>query len=409
MRINIIYQFFQTEEEPGHSLTYYIAKKLAEKGDNVTVFCGETGYMRSLASPLPFWKRLLQKTKIGAVNVFRTYSYVGLHSGYMGRLLNYGTFCISSAIALLFTKKPDVAFISSPPLFSAFSSCFVCWIRQIPCVVEVRDLWPDSLVQMNMLSNRFLIAIMHWMEKFIYNHSQAIIVLTQGINDDLIKRGWDQKKIFFIHCGVDFDKIYPDHKAGQELRLKKNWINKNVIMYFGALGEANNLDVILRSAVNLKGRNDIVFVLVGDGIRKEKLKIDVAALKLNNLEILPAVSKTEARQFINSADICLVTLLDIPIFAGAIPTKLIDYMACGKPVLCGVKGEALNIVQTSNCGFTFDPNDDNTLSKFIMKIIDNKKDYTQLGFNGYEYAKQHFSIEAMQEKIENVLSNITKN
>jgi len=405
MRLAIIYQFFQGEDEPGHSLTYNMSKRLTEKGDDVTVYCGETGYMRSLASKRPFWKRFIQREKMGSINLVRTYSYVGLHRGYLGRLLNFATFCASSALALLFSQKPDVALISSPPLFSSFSSSIICWLRRIPYVIEVRDLWPDSLVQMDVLHNPLLIKLMYGMERFIYNHAQGIIVLTKGIQNDLIKRGWNADKISFIHCGVDFDKLYPDPEAGLELRRTHGWESKRVVMYFGALGEANNLDVILLAASLLKERDDIAFALVGDGIRKNKLQETATELGLKNLHILPAVSKNLARSYLNAADICAVTLLDIPIFAGAIPTKLIDYMSCGKPVLCGVLGEAKQIVDKSECGYTFSPNDHENLASLIVKLADNEKECKSMGNKGYDHAKQYYSIETMLSRVEQALSN----
>lgn len=408
MRINIIYQFFQSEDEPGHSLTYNLANRLAEKGEEITVFCGETGYMKPIAPTLPFWKRLIQKSKIDQVDIYRTYSYVSLHSNTFARLLNYLTFCLSSSLALFFTKKPDVALISSPPLFSAFTSCFVYWLRRVPCIVEVRDLWPDSLIQMKVLNNRFAIGLMYWMEKFIYNHAKGIIVLTKGIRKDLLRRGWDKQKIFFVHCGVDFKKLYPDPLAGKKIRHKYGWEDKKVFMYFGALGEANNLDVIIRAAKSLKDRKEILFVLVGDGINKDKIKAEAIDSGLTNLEIISAVSKTKARCFINAADACVVTLLDMPIFAGAIPTKLIDYMACGRPVLCGVQGEAKDIVEQADCGFTFEPNDDELLSAHISNIAKDASGYLSMGLRGYAYAKKYYSIETMQKKMEDILFETKK-
>ncbi len=117
MNIVIIYQFFQSEDEPGHSLTYNLTQNLALKGNKVTVVCSKIGYMKGNTANLSFKQKLLQKTKVGSVEVIRIWSYLGLHSSYMGRIFNYISFSISSAIAMLLIKKPDVVLISSPPYF----------------------------------------------------------------------------------------------------------------------------------------------------------------------------------------------------------------------------------------------------------------------------------------------------
>ena len=406
MHIIIIYQFFQSEDEPGHSLTYNLVQNLALKGNKVTVLCSKIGYMKGCTTNLSSKQKLFQKTKVDSVEVIRIWSYLGLHSSYMGRIFNYISFSISSAIAMLFIKKPNIVLISSPPLFYAFSTGLVCFLRRIPFILEVRDLWPTSLIELGAIKNRLIKNLMFLMEKFLYHRSDKTIVLTKGIKNYLLKIGIPDKKIAFIHCGVNFIKMYPDFNAGMTIRNQYSWDNKRVVMYFGALGEANNIDVIIRAAENLKFNKDIIFVLIGDGIRKEKIIQDVANLKLENVLILPALSKNEGRKFLSAADACIVTLKDLDIFKGAIPTKLIDYMACARPVLCGVRGEAEEIVHNSHCGYVFNPNDEKQLVYYLLKILRNDKKSIELGRNGYNYAIKNFSIEKMHQEYEKVIRNI---
>ncbi len=335
MKIAVVYQYYQGHQAPGHSLVYELTQYLAERGHEVTVVSGESGYMKQEQPLVPWFRRLKRKQRDGKVNVVRTYTYSELHRSYLGRLLSFISFSITGPIGLLSIKKPDVVLASSPPIFPMFSAWLVCKLRRIPFVLEVRDLWPASAVQMGILKNRQLIGIMSWMERLLYDHSSKIIALTEGIRDDICNRGWPEEKVELVTCGVDFAQLYPDAEGGNLIRQQQGWTDKKVVMYFGALGEANNIPVILRAAENLQGQEDILFVLVGDGLKRAAIQKQVSEDNIDNVVVLPPVPKDKARVYINAADICLVTLLDIALFDGAIPTKLIDYMACGKPVLCG--------------------------------------------------------------------------
>ena len=244
------------------------------------------------------------------------------------------------------------------------------------------------------------------MERFLYNKAYKIITLTKGIKNYLLNIKIPAEKIAFIHCGVNLTKMYPDYNAGLSVRSQYGWGSKKVVMYFGALGEANNIDVIIRAAADLKYNKDIIFVIIGDGIRREKIIQDVANLKLENVLVLPALPKSEGRKFLSAADVCIVTLKDLKIFEGAIPTKLIDYMACARPVLCGVKGEAEEIIQDAKCGYVFNPNDEKQLVYCLLKILSDNGKSIEMGTNGYTYVVKNFTIEKMQEAFERVIKSV---
>lgn len=403
MKIIVLYQYYQAENAPGHSLIYDWTQYLASQGHDVTVIAGEAGYMGGERSCLPWFKRIFRKEKIGLVKVIRTYSYSARHRSYKGRLLSFVSFSLSSMSALFFVTKPHVVIASSPPIFPVFSAGLVCKLRSVPFIMEVRDLWPASAVEMGILKNKMLIAIMAWMEKTLYNQANMIIALTEGIKNDLYTRGWSEEKIALIRCAVDLNKLYPDPVSVSRLRNRYELESKKIILYFGALGEANNIPVILRAAKNLEAREDLFFMLVGDGMKVPQIKHDIEKMKLKNVLVHPAVPKDQARHYINAADLCIVTLLDIPLFKGALPTKLLDYMACGKPVLCGIRGEAEKIVQESQAGLTFSPNDEVELANSMTTLLDNPVVAKTMGEKGAAFVRDHFSATTMHKKIEAVV------
>lgn len=404
MRIAIVYQYFQGHAEPGHSLIYELSQYLAHQGHHVTVIAGATGYMRrGLDSPKGFFNRIFRREREGGVEVWRTYAYSELHRSYTGRLLSFLSFTVSAAVGLLFLPRPDVVLGSSPPLFPVFSTWAICRLRGIPYVTEVRDLWPASAVQLGLLSNRRLIALMAWMERKLYDGSKRVVALTQGIFDDIAGRGWPADRLALVTCGIDSTMLYPDAKAAAEVRSRLDLQSQHIVLYFGALGEANNLPVILRAAQRLRERTDIAFLLVGDGMKRADLEAEVTSTNLRNVRVLPAVPKDQARAYICAADLCLVTLQDIPLFHGAIPTKLLDYMACGRPVLCGVRGEALRIAEDARAGVGFSPDDDAELAATIEALLTNVPAREEMARAGPSYVAVHYSAEATRQKMEHLL------
>ncbi len=406
MKVVVVYQYYQGHAAPGHSLVYELTQFLAERGHDVTVVCGETGYMQRNMPTLPWYRRIVRRERDGKVKVVRTYTYSQLHRSYLGRLLSFISFSLSCPLGLLTVSKPDVVLASSPPIFPMFSAWLICKLRHIPFVMEVRDLWPASAVQMGILKNRQLIGVMTWIERVLYNQSKKIVALTEGIRDNICARGWSKSKIELVTCGVDFDKLYPDVLGAAYIRDKFSWQDKKVVMYFGALGEANNLPVIIRTAQRLESRQDIVFVLIGAGMKRAETEKTVLELGLKNLLVLPPVPKDDARLYINAANLCLVTLRDIPLFHGAIPTKLIDYMACGKAVLCGVRGEAECIVNDAGAGAFFEPDSDQQLGDLLQDLLDNEICVEKMGAGGFVYVQSRFSAAKMREQMELLLIDV---
>lgn len=407
MKVAVVYQYYQGHGAPGHSLVYELTQYLAERGHEVTVVSGETGYMQTDQPVLPWYRRLLRREQEGAVNVIRTFTYTQLHRSYIGRLLGFISFSLTAPIGLLRVPRPDVVLASSPPIFPMLPVWLVCKLRGIPLVFEVRDLWPASAVQMGILRNRLLISVMSWMERLLYRQAARIVALTTGIRDDIVARGWPAEKLHVITCGVDQQMLFPDLPAGQRIRRELGWENCHIVLYLGAMGEANNLNVLLEAACHSQDKR-VRYLLVGDGMRRSWLQARIKALGLDNVLILPPVPKHQARAYINAADICVVTLLDIPLFLGAIPTKLLDYMACARPVLCGVAGEAGQIVEKAGAGIIFAPNDALRLSELIEQMRHDKDDCLLMGQRAEAYIRKHFDARDNRLAMETLLMRVAR-
>jgi glycosyltransferase involved in cell wall biosynthesis len=415
VKVVVVYPYYQGHGAPGHSLIHELAQHLAAGGHEITVIAGETGYMRRERPTLPWYRRLLRREQAGGVRVVRTFTYAELHRSYRGRLLSFLSFSLSGPLALLTAPRPEVVLLTSPPLFPMFAAGLVCRLRRLPFVLEVRDLWPASAVQLGIVHHRALIAIMAGMEGWLYRRARRIVALTEGIRADIAARGWPLEKMDFIPCGVDLALIHPDPAGAAAIRARHGWEGRRIALYFGALGEANNLPVVLRAAARLRGHPGLLFVLVGDGMKRQALEEERQAQGLDNVQILPPVPKEEARFYLSAADVCLVTLRDIPLFAGAIPTKLIDALACARPVLCGVRGEAQRIVEEAGAGWCFAPDDDRQLSELILALIGPGAEGGQetedgpaaaaarMGQRGLALARERYAAPIMRQRWEGVL------
>ncbi|MCO8166584.1 glycosyltransferase family 4 protein [Pseudomonas sp. 21LCFQ02] len=402
MKVAVVYQYYQGHQAPGHSLVFELTQHLAGQGHEVTVVSGETGYMQADQAVLPWYRRLLRRERDGAVKVIRTFTYTQLNRSYSGRLLSFISFSLSAPLGLLGMRRPDVVLASSPPIFPMFSTWLVCKLRGIPLVLEVRDLWPESAVQMGILRNRLLISVMSWMERLLYNQAVRIVALTTGIRDDIVARGWPAEKLQVVTCGVDRDMLFTDLPAGQRIRRQLGWQDCHIVLYLGAMGEANNLDVVLDAARQSHGK-PVRYLLIGDGMRKPCIQARAQALGLDNVLILPPIPKDQARAYINAADLCVVTLLDIPLFRGAIPTKLLDYMACARPVLCGVAGEAGQIVKAAGAGLNFSANDGQHLAELIEQLRHDPEKCLLMGRRGQAYVREHFDSAVNRRAMEQLL------
>ncbi|WP_411959341.1 glycosyltransferase family 4 protein [Pseudomonas sp. s4] len=407
MKVAVVYQYYQGHSAPGHSLVYELTQYLVHQGHSVSVVSGETGYMKTAQPSLPWYKRLFRREQDGAVEVIRTFTYTQLHRSYLGRLMSFISFSLTAPIGLLRVSKPDVVLASSPPIFPMFSVWLVCKIRRIPMVLEVRDLWPESAVQMGILRNKYLIAIMSWIERLLYDQAKRIVTLTQGIHDDIESRGWPAHRLEVITCGVDSDMLYPDPEAGLAFRRRHGWESRQIVLYMGAMGEANNLDVVLDAAAQCDDSR-LLFLLVGDGMKRADIEQRAAELSLVNVKCWEPIAKNQVRECISAADLCIVTLQDIPLFRGAIPTKLLDYMACGKPVISGVRGEAEQIIAKAKAGVTFSPNDSGQIAGLIADLMGQEERRVQMGKNGAHYVKKYFEASRSRKAMEDLLLTVAE-
>lgn len=334
---------------------------------------------------------------IDEVPVYRTWIFVSRSRSVMARLLNYFSFVITSFFRMLFLPKADYLICESPPLFLGVTAVIISWLKGSRLVFNVSDLWPESAEKLQIISSKSLISIAYALEKWIYKNSYLISGQTKGIVES-IKTRFPSKKVIWFPNGVDFDFFEGKHE--DFLWRKTLSINDTdfVLLYAGIIGHAQGLDVILNAAKILKD-TPVKFVIVGDGPEKDRLAQKAGEESLKNVLFYPNLEKARIPSLIKACDAYIVPLKKLDLFKGAIPSKLFEPLALGKPILLGVDGEARQLfIEEGKAGLYFEPEDADELADRIKVLISNPALLVSLGEQGQRYVKEHFDRQRIHEK-----------
>lgn len=406
MKIILFHQFFLGKNDPGGSrwneLTNFFSKKRSHKID---VLSGNIHYITGKKILPNTWSNLEQVDE--NVTLYRTWTYSGYNSNFIGRLIGYFSYTFSSLIKSFFLKKADVIVVTSPSIFVGISAIILSKIKSIPFIFEVRDLWPESAVATGVLNNKILLNILYWLEYRLYKYSKKIVVLTPAFKDNIEKRFPEFiGKIEIITNGADFS-IMSESSVRNEIRDKLNWNNKKVFAYFGAHGLANDLLQVVEVANKMSGNTNILFVLIGDGMQKEMLINKSKECKLTNLQFIDSVPKNKVVDYINASDVCMAILKKTDTFKTVYPNKVFDYMSCKKPVLVTIDGITRELVENSDCGLYSEPENISDFELNINKFVSmSDEKLEELGKNGFNYVKNNFDREKLAEKYLSLIEDI---
>ena len=404
MKILLIHQYFLGKNQGGGSRFNEMAKTWADEGHSITVIAE----MRHLAGKKdPRYKGKIffhEKDFYKNTDVHRCYvSDSSKNPGFLSRMWGYFSFVFSSTLAGLFKVKGeyDLILVTSPPLFVAIPAYILSYVKRIPLIFEVRDLWPESAIDTGMISNPLLIKFSYWFEKTIYKKARLINVLTPAFREKLIKnKNIPAEKIIYIPNAADFsvaEKVAENFDA-KKFRKEEGIDDKFVVTYIGAHGIANHLIQIIEAAENLQDTN-VLFQLIGDGMTKNSLMEEVKARNLQNVRFIGRVNKPMAFKYILASDIGTSVLKKVDTFKTIYSNKTFDYMSCKKPILLAIDGVSRQlVVEEAKCGVFAEPENADDIAEKIRQYIRGDFDMKEQGENGYRHAKEHFDREKLGHK-----------
>jgi glycosyltransferase involved in cell wall biosynthesis len=390
----LIHQYFLEEDDPGGSRFNEMVEEWIRMGNSATVISGmihANGTEKRQEYKGLWWK----EKKQGEIKVIRCHVAESYNTNFIGRLWGYFSFVISSTLAVLFKAKSkyDLVLVTSPPLFVAVVGIFTSFVKRIPLIFEIRDLWPESAIDTGVLKNQHLISLAFFVERIVYKKSKAINVLTPAFHKKLIEeKGVHENKLLFIPNAADFsisEKVL-DTFDFVAYRDKLGLSDKFVITYVGAHGVANHLYQLLDAAELLIDTN-IVFQLIGSGMEKERLMEYAKDKKLKNIIFRDPVPKYKVFEYIISSDMGASVLKNVNTFRTIYSNKTFDYMSCKIPVFLCIDGVSRDLISKANCGVFAIPENVEDIAEKARFCSRLNKDYLkELGENGYKYAKKHF-------------------
>ncbi len=407
MKIRFVTPYFPPEVGAPQTRIYELAVRLCKAGHEVSVITTFPNYPTGVV-PKEWRGKLWWKGLQDGITIWRFWSYAAANRGFARRLTTHLTFAGSSASGGLLLPQCDVMIVESPPLFDGFSAVVLSTLRRTPYAFMVSDLWPESAVQMGMIRNKSIIRASKWLELYFYRHAELILGLTRGICDKINADGVPSDKIELFRNSVDCDFFRPGLNSGPIRREFKIDDHEFVAVYAGTLGLAQGLSTVLHAAalIKLKTQARVRFVLAGNGAESEKLRYEATRLGLSNVLLIDSLSKARMPELLNAADCILVPLRDLEIFRGALPTKMFEGMACAKPLVLGVQGEAKDLVEGAAAGYCVKPGSPEAICSAVLSLAANPEKARQMGENGRRLVLTEFSREARTDQLAGYLSRI---
>jgi len=304
------------------------------------------------------------------------------------RALCYLSFAFTaSVLGPFFMGKPDVIWAYQPPLTVGIPTLWLSLLRRCPFVYEVQDLWPETLASTGMMESKLVFRALHAFARLVYRRSAAIVVPSPGMKENLVAKGVPDSKVHIIPNWAD-EAVYRPVPPDLQLAATHGLSEKFNVIFAGNFGAAQGLETVLDAAERLSDCPDIQFVLIGDGLEKGKLMAQAADRGLNNVRFIGRQPAARMPLFFALADVLLVHLRRDPLFEIMIPAKTQSYLACGKPVLMAVVGDAAVLINEIGAGLTCRQEDPQDMAASIVRFRDmSPEERLRMGRNGRRAAK----------------------
>ncbi len=374
---------------------YELSKRWVEWGHEVQVLTAFPNHPTGVV-PREYrrrMRRLSMREQVDGIEVVRTWLYPAPNRRPIERIVNYSSFFLSTCVRGLFLKKPDVVIGTSPQLLVGLAGWWISRLTGCPFVFEVRDLWPESLVASGIGNeNSFFIDGLHRLASFLYRRCHRVVVVTQAFKDVLVReRKCPEEKIEVVENGVETEKFCPISNS-YDLRRQLGLGGKFVVSYIGTIGYAHGLEVIVRAAELIqKAAPDVLFLLVGEGAEKETLRRSAESKRFKNVLFIDQQPRETIPSFLNASDVCLVLLRGAELFTTVLPSKMLEAMACARPIVLGVDGYARQILDRAQAGIYVRPEDPQGLVQAVLALYRDRTRGSKLGENGREFVSSQYS------------------
>lgn len=408
MKILFFTHYFPPEVNAPATRTYEHCRLWAAAGHEVTVVtCAPNcpdgvvyeGYRNA------FWP---QYDVVDGIRVVRVWTLLAANAGTLRRILNFLSYLCSAVFVSLRLSRPDVVVATSPQFFCGWAGVLVSWIKRRPFVLEIRDIWPESIAAVGALKSRSLLRFLELLERRLYLAADHIVAVGDGYREKILEKVAVGDRVSVITNGVDLRSLVPSPPDASFLHM---WDleEKFVCSYIGTIGMAHGLDVVIDAAEMLreKRRDDVSFLLVGDGARRAGLEQEVRRRGLErHVMFTGRQPREEVPRILASSNACLIHLKECDLFETVIPSKIFETMAMGRPIIMGVKGQAREIVLDADAGLVMQPGSAKALVECIEQISRDSELALRLGQSARAYVADHFSRPQLASRFLHLLHTV---
>ena len=405
MHILFLSNYFPPEVNAPATRLYEHAKQWVADGHTVDVLTSVPNFPEG--EVYDGYENELTEEERDGIRATRVPMYVSPNEGIVRRAWSYVSFMFSACWYAGRVPAPDVLVATSPQFFAALAGAWVAWWKDVPFVVEIRDLWPESVVAVGAMDRNLVVRFFEWVERKLYETADHIVVVTDAFKDEIAEKGIARDKISVIKNGIETDwwERSLDEERLAALRREHELQGRFVASYIGTIGMAHRADVLLEAARRCEDSN-IVFMVVGTGAKRDELKARQAELQLDNFRLVDKVPKKTVPYLLALSDASVVHLRDDPLFETVIPSKMFEAMITRTPIVLGVRGEARSIVEGAEAGLFIPPEDPDALVEAVRRLKENPDLHETLSENAHDHVQAHYDRAVLARRYATLLAEV---
>jgi len=388
MRIVFFSHYYPPEVNAPASRTSEHARIWARAGHDVVVITCAPNHPGGKLYP-GYANRLRQTETIDGVRILRVWTFLAPNEGFARRILNYVSYSASATLAMIGLDRPDVVVSTSPQFFCGLTGLVAQTIWRRPWVLEIRDLWPESIVTVGAMRKGLVVRLLERIEALAYRRADRIVSVTDSFVAHIVARGGTKEKISVIKNGADLE-LFTRCEDEQGFKRRYGLGGRFVAAYVGTHGMAHGLDTVLEAAQLLREDSRIVFLLVGDGAERQRLDRRKQEMGLGNVILLGQQPKDAMPGIWAATDVSMILLRRSDLFKTVLPSKMFEAMAMGRPIVLGVEGEARVLLDEAGAGLGVTPQSAEELAAAVTRLADDQALRARLGACGAAFVREHY-------------------
>ncbi|MBW3593656.1 MAG: glycosyltransferase family 4 protein [Actinobacteria bacterium] len=405
--MNVLYfdPKFLTPRHSAPTRAYSLARRLVERGHAVTMVARDLRWLE--VTPDAGRARLVGRERVDGIDVMWMRIPYDQSFSKRKRLLSYGAYAAAASVVAASRVRPDVVYASSTPLTVGIPGALTARVKRVPWVFELQDLWPAAPAALGFLEGSKELAAAEWLERTLYASAARIVVCSQEVVDVLAARGIPEEKLVLIPNFAE-TRLFRPGIRDDDFRAKHGLDGKFVAVYSGAMGVANGVHQLADAAAALKriGAERVAIVALGSGSERDALERRARAEKLDNLLLLPPVSREEMPGIVGAADATLTVFAPNPVLELNSPNKFFDGLAAGKPVIVNVDGWLRRLVEENGAGAYAPAGDADALARVLTALAEDPDGVARMGDNARQLATREFARDLLADRLSATLEEV---